>query len=99
MNAPAEVEQQSQPSVSMLVRALAAAQDEYERAREEVARAQKSSLVAAGNVGEMHRQLGALVKPGESITVRIGELHVITVTMPAEGMRGAPTCVRSRIVR
>lgn len=93
-----EGEERTAPNVSMLIRALAAAEDEKARCSDVVATAQKALMVAGGNVGVIRQQLSNILRPGDSVAVKIGANACITVTMPAAGSATWPTCVRSRIV-
>ncbi len=85
------------PTVSALVRELADVEAEYSAAKDMLREAQKTALIWAGKVGAVHTRLGAVLRPGDSVTVKVGAQVAITVAMP-ENTRGAPVCTRSRIV-
>lgn len=86
-------------SVSMLVRALAEAQDQFEAHRERLVQEHKAGLVLAGRIGDLNQQLAAIVGAGQAVTVKINGTEAVTVAIPPAGTRAAPSCTRSRIVR
>jgi hypothetical protein len=92
-------EQDPGVSVSLLVRQLAEAEDEFKAHRDRLAKEHKAGLVLAGRIGDLNVQLAHLVGAGESVTVKVSGTEAVTVTIPPTHARTAPTCTRSRILR